>query len=72
MVSAEDRGKEASARGEGYKEDRYIGRSVTQIGNSKGVTIPANWLERLGIDADGAIDLAANFDDDEITLKFRD
>lgn len=72
MVSAEDRGKEEGDGSNGLSEDNYIGRQITQIGNSKGVTMPANWLRRLGVDEGSSADLAANFDDGEVVLKFRD
>lgn len=73
MVSEQDRGRreEADDRAGGLQTDRYIGREVSKIGNSQGVTLPANWLRRLGLDSDDVVDLEADFSASEIVLKLR-
>jgi len=71
MVSDEDRGKEGNSA-EGLNEDTYVGRTITQIGNSKGVTLPANWMERMDADENSSADLSANFEEKRVVLELRD
>jgi hypothetical protein len=71
MVSDEDRGKEGNSAG-GINEDQCVGRSVIPIGNSKGVTLPAEWMDRMGADENSSADLSANFEQKRVVLELHD
>lgn len=54
----------------GLNRDTERGRSVTKIGNSLGVTIPAAWRNDLNVDTDDSVDQEVDFEERTVTLHF--
>lgn len=52
----------------GLKRDTELDLSLHQIGNSRGVTVPKHWRDRLGIDPDDTAD--AELDEERRTITF--